>query len=215
MISCRTASGSATPPTEARRRLGSWPARPRPPARETTHAMRYADQVLLMAVSSGAEGETCRQGSSVGRTVPAARRLEPCRDMEENRLMRWRRLFALAGSFAAALTCGCRGSGEGDSSTVSQTGARGAVAAVAPMSVARAAHTSVLLPDGRVLIAGGFDNAGNSLPSTELFEPGTSRFRPAAPMQIARLDHTATALEDGRVLIAGGLGGGALPTAEV
>jgi hypothetical protein len=43
------------------------------------------------------------------------------------------------------------------------------------MTQARAVHTATALPDGRVLIAGGFDPAGYPLASAELLVPGSAQ----------------------------------------
>jgi hypothetical protein len=67
------------------------------------------------------------------------------------------------------------------------------------MAVPRAGHTATLLPDGRVLVAGGYFIA-----SAELWDPEIGAFTPAGPMVDARGAHTATLLEEGRVLVAGG-----------
>jgi len=79
-------------------------------------------------------------------------------------------------------------------------------------------HTATLLPDGRVLIVGGFDSsyegAQIALSSMELFDPHTETFTAAGSMLRPRGQHTATLLPDGRVLLAGG-SGGAEPTAEI
>ena len=40
------------------------------------------------------------------------------------------------------------------------------------LGTARAYHTATLLPNGKVLVAGGEDNGGNGLSSTELYDPG-------------------------------------------
>ena len=72
------------------------------------------------------------------------------------------------------------------------------------MTVARENHTATLLPDGKVLIAGGMDGSGNILPSTELYDPAVSIFVPKGSMATGRIDHTATLLRNGRVLLAGG-----------
>jgi hypothetical protein len=77
------------------------------------------------------------------------------------------------------------------------------------MTIRRAAHSATLLRDGRVLIAGGFVEAGNderALASAELFDPSTERFVLAADLNVPRSGHTAVALADGTVLIVGGWG---------
>jgi hypothetical protein len=63
--------------------------------------------------------------------------------------------------------------------------------------------SAVLLRDGRVLIAGGGAEVGDS---AELFDPATGMFTPTGSMTVARGGFfSATLLDDGRVLIAGGL----------
>lgn len=74
---------------------------------------------------------------------------------------------------------------------------------VGRMHARRAGHTAVLLPNGDVLLAGGFDQ-GTVLDSAELYQPATGRFTPTGTMNARRSGHTATLLRDGRVLIAGG-----------
>lgn len=95
---------------------------------------------------------------------------------------------------------------------------------VAPMSLARSAHTATALADRQILIAGGLpEGSGDegALRTTELFVPGaaagTGQFRTAARMLEARMAHTATRLADGRVLLVGGFGAGNayLATAEL
>jgi hypothetical protein len=64
----------------------------------------------------------------------------------------------------------------------------------------RAGHTATRLADGRVLIAGGLEEA-----TAELWDPATRSARPvAARMANSREWHTATLLADGRVLLVGG-----------
>jgi hypothetical protein len=75
------------------------------------------------------------------------------------------------------------------------------------MNQARCCATATLLPNGKVLIAGGSDNTGNSLSSTDIYDPATDTFAGATPsMNQARSGATATLLPNGRVLIAGGSG---------
>jgi hypothetical protein len=71
----------------------------------------------------------------------------------------------------------------------------------------RADHTATLLPDGRVLIAGGMVENGVFLNSAELYDPAKGTFVAAASMQSRRIGHSATLLPNGKVLIAGGLAG--------
>jgi len=69
---------------------------------------------------------------------------------------------------------------------------------------ARSLHTATLLPDGKVLIAGGF-GTGGAIGAAELFDPNTRTFSAIPDMLYARYGHSATLLKDGKVLIAGGI----------
>ncbi len=81
---------------------------------------------------------------------------------------------------------------------------------------ARYMHTATLLPDGRVLVAGGFSTPGTILSSAELYTPGVTglSWSAAGDMGIARDGHTATLLPNGTVLVAGGLSPGVLTSSE-
>ncbi|WP_410959788.1 kelch repeat-containing protein, partial [Salmonella sp. SAL4356] len=79
----------------------------------------------------------------------------------------------------------------------------------------RAAHTATLLPNGQVLIAGGFSGDQNSLASAETFDPAQEKFVSAGNMSVSRSGHTATLLPNGKVLIAGGYNGDYLASAEL
>ena len=62
---------------------------------------------------------------------------------------------------------------------------------------------AVLLPDGRVLVAGGGPEVGGS---AELFDPDSGTFAPTGDMTEARAGFfSTTLLSDGRVLLAGGI----------
>jgi hypothetical protein len=83
-------------------------------------------------------------------------------------------------------------------------------------------HTATLLPNGRVLVAGGWEPGTGGLFGTppmhldtaELYDPATNTWSPAGSMAIGRSNHTATLLADGRVLAVAGAGPGAATTAE-
>jgi Kelch motif protein len=76
------------------------------------------------------------------------------------------------------------------------------------MGTARYAAVAAPLPDGRVLVAGGYndDGGGHYLASAEVFNPATGAFSSAGvgAMSTPRRGAVAAPLPDGRVLVAGG-----------
>ena len=74
------------------------------------------------------------------------------------------------------------------------------------MTDTRHSHTATTLPDGKVLIAGGYGAGTTTLATAEVFDPRTKTFTPTGALIAARADHVAVLLTNGRVLIAGGLG---------
>lgn len=89
-----------------------------------------------------------------------------------------------------------------------------------PMAYERTFHTATLLPDGRVLVAGGSgrkvlvddedDRAFRSrqdLSSAEVYDPKSDEWSSAGKMDTGRQGARAVLLADGRVLVAGGASG--------
>ena len=76
--------------------------------------------------------------------------------------------------------------------------------AVGNLAHARTGHTATLLDDGKVLVAGGWDDEG--LSSAELYDPVSGQWSAVASLTHARAGHTVTLLADGKVLVTGGIG---------
>ena len=84
----------------------------------------------------------------------------------------------------------------------------GRYSATGNMMMPRAGHTATLLPNGKVLIAGGSLTLYEAVTSAELYDPSDGAFVHAGNMNSARSRHTATLLPDGKVLIVGGYADG-------
>src|SRR5205809_6157834 len=83
--------------------------------------------------------------------------------------------------------------------------------ATGSLNTARASHTASLLPNGNVLVAGGYDSNGNFyLANAELYDPASGTWTATGSLNTGRFLHTATLLPNGMVLVAGG-GRGDLP----
>src|ERR1035441_7015469 len=68
----------------------------------------------------------------------------------------------------------------------------------------RAFHTATLLPNGKVLIVGGYGSSGGLLSSAELYDPASGTWTTTGALATAREYHTATLLPNGKVLVVGG-----------
>src|SRR5262249_25578657 len=70
------------------------------------------------------------------------------------------------------------------------------------LGTARAYHTATLLPNGKVLVVGGYDSyVFDPLASAELYDPATGAWSPTGSLAAARYSHTATLLANGKVLV--------------
>lgn len=108
---------------------------------------------------------------------------------------------------AGGITCPSAGSCTYLNSAEAYNPSSGTIASTGSMATARIAP-SVLLGNGKVLVAGGYncDSSGNcaSLNSAEIYDPVAGTFSSAGNMTAARYGHTMTLLSNGQVLIAGG-----------
>jgi N-acetylneuraminic acid mutarotase len=73
-----------------------------------------------------------------------------------------------------------------------------------PMHAARGNLTATLLPNGKVLVAGGINAANNPLATAEIYNPSTGKWSLTGSLNVARDEHTAVLLSSGKVLVAGG-----------
>jgi hypothetical protein len=80
------------------------------------------------------------------------------------------------------------------------------------MTEYRLYHAATLLPDGRLLVTGGFGGEDGYRATAELYDPDTRTWSVTNGMAAARSGHTATLLVDGKILLAGGEYGGEFPT---
>jgi hypothetical protein len=78
----------------------------------------------------------------------------------------------------------------------------------ASLKTARSHFGTGVLPDGRVVVAGGVTEGGSAAQDTEIYDPATQSWSsvsgPASPSISCRM----AALKDGRLLVVGGLAGG-------
>jgi len=86
--------------------------------------------------------------------------------------------------------------------------ATGSFSATGSMATAKRSHTATLLPNGKVLITGGFGPGTTPfLVSAEMYSPATSlttgSFSTTGSMTIPRSSHTATLLPNGKVVVIG------------
>ncbi|MDM0029275.1 kelch repeat-containing protein [Variovorax saccharolyticus] len=72
------------------------------------------------------------------------------------------------------------------------------------MGSGRTGATATLLPDGRVLVTGGYDSSNLAQASTEVYDAARGQWSDSGAMVDARYFHSATLLPNGDVLLVGG-----------
>src|SRR6266568_5372272 len=87
-------------------------------------------------------------------------------------------------------------------SIAAQSASPGSFSLVRSMSQFRKLHTATLLPNGKVLVAGGSPLAQAA--TSELYDPTTQTWTNSGAINLGREFHTATALTDGSVMVTGG-----------
>jgi hypothetical protein len=123
----------------------------------------------------------------------------------ENHTATWLSPSVVAGSLAGSVLVA--GGGDVSAPTDSAEVFNPQTAAFSPvgaMTTARTMQSAILLPTGKVLIAGGQSSDTNFLVTAELFDPVHATFAATGSMHNFHAGATATALENGSALIAGG-----------
>jgi hypothetical protein len=79
---------------------------------------------------------------------------------------------------------------------------------LSPLTTARTGPAAAILPDGKVLVAGGLSGPGDDtrLNTTELWDPATQKWTALPPMAHKRSEAAACVLPSGRVAVVGGFG---------
>jgi hypothetical protein len=174
-------------------------------ARDGHTATLLQDGRVLVAGGVGnCKGTTCDALASAELFDPTTGKFSPTGSMTTGRasqtatLLQDGRVLVVGGEHYASSTLNALASAEiYDPKT-------GKFSPAGSMKTARFAHTETLLPDGHVLITGGFDASFTALSSAELFDPASGTFSKTGSMTTGRDGHTATLLGNGLVLIAGG-----------
>jgi len=122
--------------------------------------------------------------------------------MNRTRLKRGSTLALLGATLGYIVPAFCEGMPSRDQETVTSA----TVMAWVPtgnLKVARGSHTATLLPNGKVLVVGGFGGDPFPLDSAELYDPATGTWSATGHLNVAIAGHTATLLPNGQVLVVG------------
>lgn len=82
--------------------------------------------------------------------------------------------------------------------------ATGNWSATGSLATGRSRHAAALLPNGKVLVASGYNDTFGNVVSAEIYDPATGTWSTTANLNLARYLHSATTLPDGKVLVVGG-----------
>jgi hypothetical protein len=167
-----------------------------------------------------------RSGSAMITVTTSSAKFTPTGNMQDGRGFHSATLLAngkvlMAGGATNVLDELCLG---GMNSAELYDSVAGSFAPTASMTAPRYAHTATSLPNGEVLITGGFGSGFDCedlgtpvLSSAEIYDPSNASFKATGDMAAAREAHTATLLPAGEVLVTGGNDetGAGSPTAEL
>jgi hypothetical protein len=162
-----------------------------------------ATPVASAAAPAGSPGQV----AGVGRVQPVATMSVPRAVATATRLPDGRILVA-----GGCTDAGCDLGSPGGATAEMFDPAAGSFAPTGDLSVWRDDHSAIALPDGRVMLIGGWSTAG-LLDSTDVFDPARGTFAPGPTMHSPRAGDTPVPLLDDRILIAGGFLGNRPTTA--
>lgn len=164
--------------------------------------MRRLETTVVSGLALGAIAVAVLWGPAHGRTASASYRVVPTGPMTTDRAAHQATLLE---SGEVLVTGGCAGEHCGRtlaSAEIYDPDARRFHPA-ASMSIPRASHASARLPDGRVLVAGGWDGSAPTA-TAEVYDPRADAWTRVGDMTTARASGIAVTLADGRVLMVGG-----------
>jgi N-acetylneuraminic acid mutarotase len=130
---------------------------------------------------------------------------------------RWDHSAILLANNRVLIVAGLSGAGGGTASATAELydPAGGTWSASGSLATARYYNTATLLPNGKVLVAGGTSNGSSAISSCELYDPTLGTWSATGNLGTARAYHTATLLPNGKVLVVGGTGALPVPALSV